>query len=68
MAEIAEIDPRRDRDPLEPFQEPPVDDPEPLIPDEPVDEPEDLPGHGEPGRRDPQPEPPGGVRVHPGAV
>lgn len=46
-------DPRRDRDPSEPLQPPPVDDPESPIDDEPVDDPPDFPPAGEPERRDP---------------
>jgi hypothetical protein len=48
-----EIDPRRDRDPREPEQAPPVEDPETGIPGDPVDDPPDAPPIGEPERRDP---------------
>lgn len=48
-----EDDPRRDRDPREPFQPPAQEEPEDPARDQPVDEPEDSPGHGEPARRDP---------------
>lgn len=52
-------DPRRDRDPKEPLQPPPVDDPESPVPDAPVDIPPDAPPVGEPERRDPEPAGPG---------
>jgi hypothetical protein len=46
-------DPRRDRDPREPEQPPPVDDPGTRIEDDPVDIPPDTPPAPEPERRDP---------------
>ena len=54
---------RRDRDPREPVDAPPVgepaEDPARLPPEPPIDDPDDAPGHGEPQRRDPDPrEPP----------
>ncbi len=51
---IGDIDPRIDRDPREPEQPPPVEDPEDRTPDEPVEDPPALP-RGEPERRDPPP-------------
>jgi hypothetical protein len=55
-------DPRRDRDPQEPVDHPPqdepADDPDNPIPGDPVDEPVDSPGVGEPERRDPDPKEP----------
>ena len=64
-------DDRRDRDPREPIQPPPVGEPEetPYDPtrDEPVDDPQDAPGHGEPERRDPQPPEPVRHVASPGA-
>jgi hypothetical protein len=59
-------DDRRDRDPREPIQPPPVGEPE-ETPDEPVDDPQDAPGHGEPERRNPQPPEPVRHVASPGA-
>jgi len=50
-----EVDPRIDRDPSEPDQPPPVEDPGSRVPDDPVDVPPAPPTGDEPERRDPSP-------------